>query len=322
MNPRPLKSQDDAFGTCVDLAKDGRHSLAVERLRGALASQPLHPQHRGAAVDALTRIARMAAASGDLENAGRALEEAQRAAPGFADVHYRLGLHRLSTQRRPEARLALAEALRINPRYVAARVEMALLDAREGMLSEALDTLKRMGEELQVDEPRLFRRGVESLEHADWEEAGALLKQALRLEEPGVKEAVEEFHARMARGDRTGAATLARQALKGYPAYADLHCLLGIAELEEGNLDDAVSSLGRAIELHPDYHAARVHLARALEALGDLPQAEEQVGLVLEADPQQPLALELAERWSRLHRKRGRNGRTTRKSSVESRNAS
>lgn len=322
MNPRPIKLQDDAFDRCVDLAREGRVTQALEGLRRALEAQALHPQHRAAAVDALTRIARMATAAGDLENAGRALEEAQRAAPRFADVHYRMALHHLATHRRPEARRALNDALRINPRYLAARVELALIDAREGLLGEAIATFRQMATELEIDQSRLFHRGMESLEHADWEEGGALLKQALQLDEPGVHEAVEEFHTRMSRGDRAGAAELARRALRGYPGYADLHCLVGIAELEEGHLDDALSSLARAIELHPDYHAARVHLARALEALGDLAQAEEQVGLVLEADPQHPLALELTERWKRLHRKRGRGGGATRKGSVESREAS
>src|SRR6185369_8063146 len=114
---------------------------------------------------------------------------------------------------------------------------------------------------------------------------------------------------------RPGAARCVREALHDHPGYADLHYLLGIAELDEGHLDDAISALARALELHPDYHAARVQLARALEASGDLVQAEEQVGLVLQADPQHPQALELAERWSRLHRRSGRAAVSPRKAS-------
>ena len=88
-------------------------------------------------------------------------------------------------------------------------------------------------------------------------------------------------------------------------AWSDLHYLLGASELEDGAFDDALASFCRALELQPDYHAARVQLARTLESLGDQAQAEEQAALVLEADPHHPQALELCERWTRLQRRRG-----------------
>jgi tetratricopeptide (TPR) repeat protein len=315
MTPRPLPSSGAPFESCVALSRAGRHQEAVEDLRRIVAAQPLHREQRGAAVEALVAISRLAGAAGDIVHATLALEEARRLAPTFADVHYRLALARLQGQQRAGARRSLQEALRINPRYVAARVELALLDAREGMLGEALDTLKRLGEELTLEEPRLFRRGLESLEHADWEGAAMQLREALQLDQSGVQSVVEEFHARMEHGDRAGAARVVRQALASFPSYADLHHLLGVAELEEGHLDDAVSSLARALELHPDFHMARVHLARALEALGDLAQAEEQVAMVLEVDPEHPQATELAERWQRRHRRPERAGRASRKGS-------
>src|SRR5207249_11365048 len=143
--------------------------------------------------------------------------------------------------------------------------------------------------------PRLFREGIQSLEHADWQEAGTRLRRALHLDEPGLNEMLEDVRQRIARGDRVTAARRLREALVQHPGYADLLCWLGIAELEEGHLDDAIATLARALELHPDYHAARVQLARALEASGDLVQAEEQIGWVLESDPRNPQALELAE---------------------------
>src|SRR5262249_20003455 len=143
----------------------------------------------------------------------------------------------------------------------------------------------------------------------------ALLRQALHLDQPGVNEMVEDVRARMERGDRSGAIRILRDALRKYPGYTDLYFMLGVCELDEGQVDDAIATFGRALELHPDYHAARVQLARALEAAGDLVQAEEQAGQVLEADPQNPQALELAERWARLHRRRGRAVRVARKAS-------
>lgn len=302
MSPRPLEPERaEGFEACVERARAGAHAEALRDLTSALGGAPFRGRLQGRAVDALGRIGRIAETAGDLENAERALVEAARLAPGFADVHYRLALIRLAAQKRPEARRDLEAALRINPHYVAARVERALLDAREGFLGEALDALRQLGRETRGDEARAFGRGIESLEHADWDEAGTRLRGALWLADPGPALAIEEFHARRAAGDPLGATQVLHAALEASPGYADLHYLLGTAEMEDGALDDAVGSLARSLEIHPDYHAARVQLARALEALGDVAQAEEQVALVLEADPGHPQALELSERWARLH---------------------
>ncbi len=304
MTPRPLKSESPDFDPFLDQARQGRHDDAVRGLVDSFGGAPLHAHVQAKAVEVLGAIARMAEAAGDLGHAELALAEAARLAPRFADVRYRLACVRLTAHKRAEARRDLGAALRLNPRYIAARVELALLDAREGMLGEALETLRQLGQEVRVPEPRLYGQGLSSLEHADWEEAGMLLRHALHLEVPGIHEVIREFHARLAHGDRSGAAELVRQSLPRHEGYADLHYLLGTAELEESLLDDAVSSLARALELHPDYHAARVQMARALEALGDMAQAEEQVALVLQADAHHPQALELRERWSRLHHHR------------------
>ena len=54
--------------------------------------------------------------------------------------------------------------------------------------------------------------------------------------------------------------------------------------------DDALASLAGALELNPDYHAARVELARTLELLGDTPQSLRQLELVLAHDRAHPEA--------------------------------
>jgi tetratricopeptide (TPR) repeat protein len=302
MTPRPLEPEPDSspFDHSLQLAAEGRYEEAVRGLLRSLGGEALHPQHRAAASGALARIARLAEAVGDVASAERALAEAVRISPGYADLHYRHACALLLVRDAAGARRALETALRLNPRYVAARVERALLDAREGRLGESLDALRRLGEDHRVGDARAFRRGLESLEHADWDEAGGLIRHALQLGTPGTEEVAQQFHQLLGRGDRAGARRLLLDALAEHEGFADLHFLLGTAELEEDHLDDAVSSLARALELHPDFHAARVQLARALEALGDVTQAAEQVALVLERDPGHPLALQLQERWRRV----------------------
>ena len=156
-----------------------------------------------------------------------------RIAPGFADAHFRLGCVRLRTHRPAEARRNLETALRINPRFVGARVELALLDAREGLLGEALDTLRRLPGELGGEGARDFEQGLESLEHADWDEAGVRFREALCAADP--TRAIEELP-RAAWQSGRPAARAARCAPRSprNEAYPDLHYLLGVAELEQG----------------------------------------------------------------------------------------
>jgi len=297
MTPRPRPDPNLDFTPALDLARDGRFDAATEsvvRMAG-----PLRGVQAAPFVETLTELARMAERAGDLERAERACTEAVRLAPGFADLRYRRARLQITLQRRTDARRELEAALRINPDYVAARLELALLDAREGLLAESLDTMRALAGDRRVTEPRAFRRGMESLQEADWDQAEVLFRQALRLSDPAIEEVVNAYHQRMAAGEVDGAIVVMRQAIGTRETYADLHYLLGAAEFEAGLYDDALGSLARALELHPDFHHARVALARVLEAYGDVARATEQIALVLQHEPGHPQALALHERWSR-----------------------
>ena len=305
MSPRPVSSEGEAFEPALDLARRGLHAEAIDAIL-AVAAQSPDSSTRRAAVVALTAVAR-AAQSLAPDQQERALREATQLAPEYPDLHHRLACAYLENRRFALARASLERALQLNPGYVAAEVELALLDAREGRLAEALDALRRLGRD-SVSEPRELGRGIESLEHADWDQAAVLIRGALGLEEPEVEAAIADYHARMRDGDRAGAARRVRAAIAANPRYADLHFLLGVAELEDGHLDDAIASLARALELHSGFHAARLQLARVLEAQGDVARARDQVTRVLEADPQHAQALEMERRWSRRGRRRRATG--------------
>jgi tetratricopeptide (TPR) repeat protein len=315
MSLRPLPPEGSAFEPALAMARDGRLDEALVTLSGLLRAGGERGPRREAGAVAFAQVARLAEAAGDPTTALRALDEALRLAPGYADLHYRRGCVLLDRQQRPAARAALERALSINPTYVAARLELALLDAREGLLGESLAALRALGEEHRVEEPRIFQQGLKSLEQADWDEAGALLKRAVRVSNPAVDQALDRHRAMMAQGEHASALNSLREAIATHPGYPDLHYLLGSCELETGLLDDALASLARALELHPDYHAARVQFARALEALGDLHQAGEQIALVLQEDPAHPQALELQARWTRRQEAGGRAAPATRKPS-------
>lgn len=298
MSPRPLPPESDVFETALGLARAGRMEEALASVSEILSAEGARERRKSAAALAYAEVARLAEAAGELAIAERSLDEALRLAGDYADLHFRRGCVLLQRQQGPAARAALHEALRINPRYVAARVELALLDAREGLLGESLATLRDLEQEHRVDQPRTFQQGLKSLERADWEEAGALLKSALHLSDPAVDQALSQHRELVAKGEHARALHSLREAVTAHPGYPDLHYVLGCCELEAGLTDDALASLARALELHPGFHAARIQFARTFEAMGDPAQAGEQVALVLQEEPAHPQALELHARWS------------------------
>jgi tetratricopeptide (TPR) repeat protein len=303
---RPIPVPESEFTEAVRTARAGRHGQAIEQIERLTHAGALPPVRRIAAVDALAHISRLAEAAGDTAQAAVALEVALRLRSDYPDLHYRRARLLLRLQRRPEARRELERALALNARYTAARLDLALLDAAEGCIGEALESLRALARETVVERPLAFQQGLESLERADWEEAGVFFSGALALGEPEDGSALDRARALLEAGDAAQAAALLQAALPGRESWPDLHYLLGSAELQRGHFDDALSTLARALELNPDFHAARLQFARALDALGELAQAGEQVALVLQRDPAHPQALELHERWT----SRGRRSAT------------
>ena len=253
----------------------------------------------------LGEIAAAAEAARDVESAQHALELATSVVQ-WADLHCQLGGIHLQRGRKAEARRAFDQALTLNPRYRAAAVERALLDAREGRIGEAMETLRALASDGAASEPRAFEQGLDHLGLAEFEDAAPLLRRGLDIGDAWLDEQLRGYQALVDHGDMASALQLIRSAVMERPSYPDLHLLLGAHELSMGALDDAIESLSHALELHPDYHSARVEFARALERLGDTHEALAQLDLVLAHDPAHAGARSLHERLT--SRRRGGRG--------------
>ena len=285
MSPRPESTPHSEFHPALERARAGQTSEAVLLIERLLAPKGAASARATPAALALAEVARHAERAHDLPAAERALALALELRPRFADVQYQYACVLLLRQRRYEARRALDAALALNPRYVAARVELALLDARDGMVGEALGALRALSFDGSVEDSRAFQLGIKSLEHADWDQADTLLRRALHLADSDLRDRLERFHAFMRQDDPRRAAETLREVLPQHEGYPDLHYLLGCAELHLGHHDDAVASLARALELNPDFLEARFQFALALDAAGMTPAAFEQASLVLQQDP-------------------------------------
>jgi uncharacterized protein HemY len=114
----------------------------------------------------------------------------------------------------------------------------------------------------------------------------------------GLRQRLQRSDAMVQDEDFARATAELHQAIGEHPAYPDLHARLGRVELRQGHWDDAAASFGRALELNPSFHDARVGLAHALEALGMRAQAMDQLALVLDREPAHAEARDLQDRWT------------------------
>ncbi len=296
--PNPNQARSTRLKQALQWARAGqfsgarRHALATLR-RGASDRDKARTAHL------LAEIATLALNAHEPLEAERCLRAAVRIVPRFADLRYRLAAVLAGADRLDESRIELKSALEINPDYIAARVDLALLDARMGQLGEALEALRRLEERRRPTRPESFHEGLGRLGRADWEEAAALLRSAYRLSESPLESELAQLTRRMRAGELKAALALVRKLVDRHPSYPDLQFLLGRVELAQGFADDAVASLCRSLELNPNFHAARIELARALESLGLLALAQDQVAAVLQSEPTHPAARRMRDRWAR-----------------------
>jgi tetratricopeptide (TPR) repeat protein len=291
VTPKPTPATPSEFELALDSARAGRFAPAVAQVQRALTQGDSREALATPAALALAQIARLASRARDAAAAEHALAEAVRLRPRFADLQWQYAVALLACQRRADARRALEHALTVNPRYAAARLELAMLDAREGMVGDAVSALRAMAAQDEPGDARAFTQGLRRLEHAEWDEAAALFKRALQLGDTELEHRLEEFHSLMRADQPQRAADLLREVLPAHETYPDLHARLGAAELRLGHVDDAIASLGRALELNPDFHVARIQFARALDAAGLGAAAQDQVAWVLQLDPEHAEAL-------------------------------
>jgi tetratricopeptide (TPR) repeat protein len=279
----PSDATQQALQSAHALAAAGDYAEAVARIERLIAAtakgEPLP-----AAATALSAVARAAERGGDAATARRALEAAL-ALVDWADLHLALGTLLARDGERTAARECYVRALAINPRYRAAAVELALVDARDGRVSEAVNALRALTGGASTLDAEALQRGLEHLREAAVEDAAPLLRRALAGGDEALEQLLGNAEACFAAGEVEQGLMHLRRAVAARAGYADLHAVLGSHELRAGQLDDGIATLVEALELNPDFHSARIELARGLEARGDRDAALAELGRVLEVEP-------------------------------------
>jgi tetratricopeptide (TPR) repeat protein len=181
---------------------------------------------------------------------------------GFADVHDMLGVIYHHQGRLHEAAAMFEAALRLNPNYTEAALNLAVTYNDLGRYQEAKEVY---GQALRASRsgPRKldpFAQGKIANMHADVGKA----YDALAL----YPEAVREYE----------------KALELCPHFQDIRTLLGTTLREMGALPAAVRELERVRRETPKYVPARLSLGLAYQALGRLDEAREEWDAALNFD--------------------------------------
>lgn len=217
------------------------------------------------ATDPLSR-AREHFAVRDYHGAVLLLQEAVVEGLAYADAFNLLGLSLALVDRPQEALAALERALQINPRYVEAHLNRAVVLSALGRPEEAergFQTARELGRADGSGFPALVANRLANA-HAslgrEYREAGAL------------NEAIGQF----------------RRALELRPGFADIRLALARALVERGEHAEAAAALDEALVSRPT--ALDALLLRGLVAYlqGDFGRAESAWSAAAEAHPEEP----------------------------------
>jgi tetratricopeptide (TPR) repeat protein len=208
----------------------------------------------------LIALGREAYARGDLEKAESALTEAVgRGAASYADVHNILGVVYHSWGQFSKARASFEEALKINPRYTEAALNLSITYNDLGRYAEARDVMNRT---LSKDD------GADALAKAKLANLHAEVGDAYRSTRMP-KDAAIEY----------------RRALGLCPRFVDIRARLAQALTEDGQPDEAIAELRLALSDNPGYVPGLLQLGLLLHARGDAKGAREALEAVLTIQP-------------------------------------
>jgi tetratricopeptide (TPR) repeat protein len=190
-------------------------------------------------------------------------------------------------------------ALAADPSLFQAYYQRAVALAALGRSQEAeADLRKTIG--LKPDFARAHRAlGQLLLDRGSLEEAKRELERAMELDPKLPSTRIYYASALLRANEAERAAAMLRQAIADGEATPLAYALLGMAEESSGQLEEALSSYSRAIELDSNQAIAREGRARIFEARGQIDRAIEELLVAYRARPSQDLSLWLARLYAR-----------------------
>lgn len=217
--------------------------------------------------------------------------------PNLDIVHAALGDLYRSTGQWKDAETAYQKALQIDPSGVASLTGLGEIYARQKRFDEAEASLRKAVDIHPGDYRAYNRLGTFLFQSGRFPEAVEQYQYVVALEPDDMNGIANLGSAYMLIGDFAAGAAAYQRAIDIEPtktAYSNL----GMMHYYSGNLDAAVDSLTKAVELQPNDHLARSNLGDALwnagredEARQEFKKAESMAESALRVNPNDPFSM-------------------------------
>ncbi len=276
----------------------GEHQRAAEFLTRVLTeSKDLSSSDRRAAQYYLVQT-RIGAASkfesqGEI---GRAVEQYERALevmPGYADVHARLGEALCRQEKYQEAVAQFQKALDVNPEYFEARLSMAHALLASGCYDDAQLSFRRALESRRTSTQSKIELAEKALSEGRRDDAAALYQDAFRTDMARFRRYFDEGVDALRDEKWEDAVGALDRAAMLCPLFADVHNYLGVAQCENGEIEPALRSFRKSVEINPHYLVAWLNLAYTAYEVDEMPSVREALATILEREPDNAPALHL-----------------------------
>jgi tetratricopeptide (TPR) repeat protein len=260
--PLPPKAQE--------LNAAGVEALAQGDLETADARFALALEYSGNFVEALVNQALVEMQRGNFENARRLLKRAKRLNPDVAQPYHGLGVLSERERKHDQASQHYAEALKVDPGFAPARINLARLLYNAGMFEHARVQFKRLLE-VAPEEPAGYSGLSESLlQLGRVGEANQVLAEGLARfsDDPALAILLARTHVRAGKFEHA-IALLEPLTKTGDDLAVAALGWTAAAELARGNARKAAAAARRAVALDPNDSVSVYALAAALSKLGD-----------------------------------------------------
>jgi predicted Zn-dependent protease len=218
--------------------------------------------------------AQMLDASGKVQEAASALDQALHAAPERADLYLQAVALLVKRGQAPEALRIIEEGARILPQ----NREILLLEATTLEFAHRAGDAEHLLSELQNRWPEWpnvwLAHGIILVSHGRYEEARQALETAVALGASSPETYFFLADCTLRAGRKDDAEPLIRQALKLSPGDPWIQALAGRIAFERGDYQLAVERDRTAIRQRPHFLAAHASLAQAYAALGRKQESE------------------------------------------------
>lgn len=191
------------------------------------------------------------------------LKDILKVRPEYADVHNKLGFIAHLRGDLKKAVEHFETALKINPFYTEAALNLAVTYNEIGEFDKARDVIAKAAQSVDPSKPELDKFAASKLANEH------LRLGNLYMEFSMLDEAIEEY----------------QKGLRLAPHFPDLHTKLGIALRSKGKYEEAIMHFQKAKEINPKYGPAWVHMGITYYMKGLVGLAVEEWKKALEINP-------------------------------------